>query len=271
MLKRIKKYILFPSEIFKLIIKKFPFSLNTKINFDVFDRPNYAWSIYMACKQAKKLNLKEISVIEFGVAKGHGLLQMEKLSSIIGAHFKIKIQVYGFDLGTGMPESNKNYKDLPYVWEKGYYKMDVKVLKSKLKKSKLILGDIKKTIKTFEKYSSAPIGFISFDLDYYSSTNSAFEIFNLDQKTFLPRVLCYFDDIRSDNFIFHTEYSGVLLSIKEFNKASKVNKITKLNLFEHSRYFKMAWNAHMYAFHSFKHPKYNINLQDKKEIQYKNL
>ena len=53
-----------------------------------------------------------------------------------------------------------------------------------LKKTKLILGDVKETIKKFfSNYNPAPIGVILNDLDYYSSTKDSFDIFkDLDSK-----------------------------------------------------------------------------------------
>jgi hypothetical protein len=43
-----------------------------------------------------------------------------------------------------------------------------------------------------------PIGFIAFDLDYYSSTMSALKVLDAEYKYLLPRVACYFDDIVGD-------------------------------------------------------------------------
>jgi hypothetical protein len=35
----------------------------------------------------------------------------------------------------------------------------------------------------------APVGFISFDLDFYSSTTAAFELFTAEDNAVLPRVM----------------------------------------------------------------------------------
>ena len=49
--------------------------------------------------------------------------------------------------------------------------MDKVYLKSKLRNSKLILGDISKTSETFfEEFNPAPIGAIIYDFDFYTST-----------------------------------------------------------------------------------------------------
>ena len=75
--------------------------------------------------------------------------------------------------------------------------MDYKKLSKKLKKTKLILGDVSKTISKFNTdYNPAPIGAIFFDLDYYTSTINAFKIFENSDEKLLPRIICYFDDLQ---------------------------------------------------------------------------
>ena len=67
------------------------------------------------------------------------------------------------------------YRDLPHVWDKGFYKMNVSELKDQLlPDTELILGDIGETVPAW--IPKASIGFIAFDLDYYSSTRTAFRM-----------------------------------------------------------------------------------------------
>ena len=51
--------------------------------------------------------------------------------------------LHGFDFGdfAGLNYS-KNPKDLPYFWAEGEFKMNYEKLNTKLKKSKLVLGDV---------------------------------------------------------------------------------------------------------------------------------
>ena len=57
------------------------------------------------------------------------------------------------------------------MWGEGFYQMDVgKRLRAKLKEARLILGDVEETIPSFLPAIKHPIGFVAFDLDYYSST-----------------------------------------------------------------------------------------------------
>ena len=98
----------------------------------------------------------------------------------------IDIDIYGFDIAEGLPEP-LDYRDLPYQWKKGFYKMDVPTLQARLKKAKLVLGDIKDTSKYFfEKYNPAPIGAIAHDLDFYSSTVAALNMLAADERNYLP-------------------------------------------------------------------------------------
>ena len=66
-----------------------------------------------------------------------------------------------------------DYRDCPYIWKPEYFTMDEDALRSKLTTAHLVIGDVAETIPaTVEQM--APIGFVSFDLDYYSSTVAAF-------------------------------------------------------------------------------------------------
>jgi hypothetical protein len=149
-----------------------------RTDYDIWDRPHYAYGITSAAKLARSLGHPAISVIEFGVAGGNGLVSMERIASEVGAEFGVTVSVFGFDTGTGMP-CPTNYRDLPYVWEAGFYKMEPDRLRSRLRSAELILGDVAETIPQFlGRDELAPIGFIAFDLDYYSSNRQAFRVFD---------------------------------------------------------------------------------------------
>ena len=128
-------------------------------------RPHYYSILYETVRLASSLNYEKISCIEFGVAGGNGLLALEKYANRLEKAFNIKIEIYGFDNGIGLPRSN-DYRDLPFIWSSGDFAMDFDELKKKIKKSKLIIGDVKETVGGFTgEYSPAPIGCIFFDLD----------------------------------------------------------------------------------------------------------
>jgi hypothetical protein len=233
------------------------------MKFDVFAKTQYAFGIYHAAKLAKALRIKEISCIEFGVAWGGGLLNMENAAKEASREVGVKIQLYGFDLVTGLPEI-RGYKDLPYNWKSGFYKMDIEHVKEKIPSAKLIIGDVKDTVKAFrDQYSPAPIGFISFDLDLYSSTTEAFKLFSTSCEI-LPRVICYFDDIldASEATAMFNDWTGELLAIKEFNETHETMKLARINGLSEQRYVRAAWPSAIYVLHSFEHPRYNDFIWD---------
>ena len=144
--------------------------------------------------------------------------------------------------------------------------MDTEKLKSKLKKSKLIIGDVKETVhKFFKDNNPAPIGEIYNDLDNYSSNNDSFKIFEGDEKYFLPRVFCYFDDVIGSVDEMYGEFSGELLAINEFNKFNKNKKIfLNKNLVAESN---QTWRYQIYYFHNFNHSKYNLYIGDEEQTK----
>ena len=128
-----------PEILLRAVLKKLSLgSLEFRLAFEAIDRPWYARGIYEAACLAQSLKEPAISVIEFGVAQGNGLVAMEKLASEIGKHLGVLIHTFGFDSGEGMPSSG-DYRDLPYVWQRGLYKMDVEALRARLATTRLIL------------------------------------------------------------------------------------------------------------------------------------
>jgi hypothetical protein len=228
--------------------------------FGIWPRPYYAFGVFHAADLAWRLSLPRMSIIEFGVAGGRGLLELERLAHGIGRHFGIDISVFGFDTGQGMPEP-EDYRDLPYYWGGGFYKMDVPKLQAQLTRAKLMLGDVADTI---PKLDCPPIGFISFDLDYYSSTKRAFRVFDLPAEQRMPRVSCYFDNITSMIGCLN-EYLGELCAIREFNAENENQKICPLNGLEWMTPRPADWQKRIYIQHDFKHPLYCTRITVKNE------
>jgi hypothetical protein len=198
-----------------------------------------------------------VSVLEFGVAGGRGLLALEYHAKQIEKIFPVKIEIYGFDTGAGLP-TPIDYRDLPYHWKSGFYEMNIPKLKARLERSQLILGNVTETVKTFfDKYNPAPIGAVSQDLDFYSSTMSAFKLHDADNVRFLPRVFCYFDDTIGGDVEFYNDFTGERLAINEFNDSHSSAKFSPV-------YYLRAtpaapdWHHRIWSLHYFDHPKYNI-------------
>lgn len=219
---------------------------------------HYARLVWAAADEARKLGLKEISVIEFGVAGGNGLLALEFHAREIGRLFSIEIQVYGFDTGEGLPEYEEDYRDLPFHFRRGSYKMDFSRLTEKLEKAKLILGDIHITSHQFWAMEPAPIGAMAIDVDFYTSTVPILHMLETEYKNVLPRIFMYFDDIFKG-----FENVGENLAIKEFNEKNIGNisispeGTEKGYQGEYFGYPLYDWKADIKLCHYFKHPLYN--------------
>lgn len=237
--------------------RKFPLgSVDLRTNLDIWDRPQYAFGVYSAAKLAAGLRLNGISIIEFGVAGGNGLVALERIAAAMGQRFELQIDVYGFDTGAGMP-TPCDYRDVPYVWGPGFYGTDVDSLKSRLNSAHLFLGDVGETVPKFLANSPLPpVGFVSFDLDYYSSTKKAFRIFDGPSTAVLPRVFCYFDDIVQPQQAYLNDYLGELCAIREYNQENEKRKITKIQGLPFLRQHPDVWNEQMYVHHDFGHPLY---------------
>lgn len=233
----------------------------SKIKRGVIARPNYGYCLYNAAKLAVKLGYKKISAVEFGVAGGNGLLNFEYHAELISKLVPIEIQVYGFDTGEGLPNPI-DYRDLPYHWQQGFYKMDVKALEAKLKKAKLILGNVAETIDGFfEEHRPAPIGAISFDLDFYSSTKSAMAILRGMHAFLMPRIFCYFDDTIGSELELYNDFTGQRLAIDEFNRESEYIKLGVPYYLSQCGY-RGGWPDQIWIAHLFRHPKYNIFISE---------
>jgi hypothetical protein len=248
-----------PEILVRALVRRFSIgSFEFRLALDAVDRPWYGHGIYEAAKLASLLNEKEISVIEFGVAGGGGLIAMENLATQVETATGVKVRVFGFDSGQGLP-THSDYRDLPCIWRKTFYSMDVQSLQSKLQRAQLILAEVSKTVPHFlESGDFTAIGFVSFDLDYYSSTREAFRLFEMPDAKCLPRVLCYFDDIMSGDQQYSCEDVGELLAIREFNEhAARNHRIRPIHGWKRSLLLEPEWADAMWAYHRFDHCRYN--------------
>lgn len=240
--------------------RRLPFgSTALRVRYGIFSRPHYAYGVYAAADLAQRLNIDEVSVVELGVAGGRGLLALEEIVEEVSRALNIRILIYGFDSGEGMP-APIDYRDLPHVWGEGLYRMDEAALRASLTHAKLILGDVSETIPKFMASGPAPIGFVSFDLDYYSSTKAALRLFDGDHRFHLPRTFCYFDDICWPERAYYNEYVGELCAISEFNRTHATRKLSPIHMLSYTRPHREAWNEQIYVMHDFDHPLYCVNV-----------
>jgi hypothetical protein len=229
-------------------------SLRSKINFDLVLRQYHAYSLLEAADLAKRHNKNEVTVIEFGVANGAGLSNIQKISKRITKVSGISFKIFGFDTGAGMPPPS-SYKDHPDLYREGDYPMDFNKLQESLDdNTKLIIGKIEETLPIFMKnnFKDSPIAFISIDVDYYSSTVQALKILEMDSDQYLPRVLLYLDDLQDKS---HNSWCGESAAVIEFSDSHKYRKIERHTFLRGYRIFKNArWIDHIFTGHILDHP-----------------
>jgi hypothetical protein len=181
--------------------------------------------MYQAARLAKLLRVPRISVLEFGVAGGKGLLVLETHARWIERELGVGLDIYGFDTGEGLPEP-LDYRDVPYAWKAGFFKMNRAALEKRLAVSRLVIGNVRDTGRTFfDQYNPAPIGCAFHDLDFYSSTRDALTVLEAPSERFLPRVFHYFDDIIGTDLVLQNEFVGQRRAILEFNESHSDRKI----------------------------------------------
>jgi hypothetical protein len=221
----------------------------------VSTRPQYLWPLLHAAHAARALNLPAIAALEFGVAGGNGLLALERGAAGASELSGTEVETYGFDTGTGMPPP-ADPRDAPWLIEHSDFEMDEAALRARLNGSRLVLGDVAETAAEWSRSGHDPIGFIAFDLDYYSSTRDALRVLEGDPERMLPRVPCYFDDLFGYGW---TDFTGERAAIAEFNDAHERRKIGKI----HGLRYELppteaaeAWHEKLYLAHVFDHPRY---------------
>jgi hypothetical protein len=223
------------------------------------DRPGYSYGIYNAAIQAKSLGHSTMGILEFGVAQGNGIKVMQKICKEISKEINVNFAIYGFDGASGLPESH-NLKDQIYFWRENMFSNNNKNY-SNIENhiTKIIIGSVESTSVNFIEVHKPPvIGFVAFDLDYYTSTKAAFSLFNkININNFLPRVECFMDDTASFNYLSASSHTGVLLAINEFNQQDSDIQILQKVGIGRSRKQLSGWFDACFVLHNFNHDKYN--------------
>ena len=217
-------------------------------------RPQYLWPLLHGAHAAKALGIPKIAALEFGVAGGNGLIALERAAETARNLSGTEVEIFGFDTGTGMPPT-ADPRDAPWLIEPSYFAMDEGALRKRLTSAELVLGPVAETIPEWSNSEHPPVGFIAFDLDYYSSTVEAFQLLEADAGGMLPRVLCYFDDL----FGWWTDFTGERAAIDDFNNSHEARKIAKIHGLRFdlpADEFQAAWHEKLYVIHLFDHPRY---------------
>ena len=111
-------------------------------------RPAYIWGCLQGATLGKVLGMARVSVLEFGVAGGRGLLALEHIAERAAEMIHIDIEVHGFDTGYGLPKS-QDYRDCPNIWLEGQFAMDNEHLERRLRRASLHLGLVEATVPAF--------------------------------------------------------------------------------------------------------------------------
>src|SRR4051794_27402049 len=139
-------------------------SYRSKINWDLVVRPHYAYGVLKAADLARQNGVRAVTLLEFGVASGAGLMNLADIARQVSHETGIEFQLHGFDSGSGMPPA-EDYRDHPDLYQEGDFTMDVEALRTILPDNvSLHLGPLASTVPQFlaELDPRAPIGFVSF-------------------------------------------------------------------------------------------------------------
>ena len=230
-------------------------SVARKIEYDLVLRQPYAYCILEAALLAKKHGIPKLTLAEFGVANGAGLLNICMIAELVSKETGVQFSVVGFDSGEGMPPA-RDYRDHPEKYFTGDFPVTDKdkLVASLPKNARIIFGGIKQSLERFAAELEAPIGFIAIDVDYYWSTKESLDVLLFRAESYLPMVFMYFDDVQD---IEDNAYCGELLAIHEFNAdaAHPLRRLGRANFLNELRLFKRAiWHKQIYIAHVFDHP-----------------
>jgi hypothetical protein len=198
-------------------------------------RLEYAIMATIASAEALAMQARTMTILEFGVYKGDGLLALVDICRQITDHCGLKFRLYGFDSGTGLPRP-RDHRDHPEIWREGdFIDVDYVALAKQLPPwASLEIGAFTKTVPAFcrEKLQlDQPLGFVSIDSDLYSSASVALQLFECDANLLLPTVPVYFDDV--DDILTFNSRCGEALAIREFNERNPMRLIERKRLDMH--------------------------------------
>ena len=230
-------------------------STRSKVYFDLCARPHHAYGLLAAADRARGLGHERVTVIEFGVGSGAGLMNLCELGDRIGRETGIGFDIVGFDTGSGMPDA-LDYRDHPEFYQpRGIALPAPERLRAALpKNAELIIGPLRATVSEFDPRS--PIGFASIDVNYYSCARDCLTVFTRAPHKYQPVVDLYLDDIGAAG---HNEWCGELRAIREFSDAHETRRIARTNFLREQRLFKNAsWISQFYSLYVLDHPARSI-------------
>ena len=220
----------------------------------IHPRPSYAYGLLRAADICRLLGKRRTTVVEFGVAAGSGLFAMVDIADQVTRATGIEFRIVGFDSGQGLPRF-EGCKDHPELWVPGDFAMPDRVhMEERLRgKAELVFGDIAETVTPFMKTMTpdAPLGFVSVDVDLYSSTVSCLRILTGRSDLYNPAIAVYLDDFTT---YFGNRWCGELAAINEFSDANATRKIDRdYTLPGHRPHKHLHWYNRMFVAHVLDH------------------
>lgn len=236
--------------------------LNT-LMVDVLDedpllQERYLWGVIQAAYLATSLGVERVSLLEFGVGRGDGLVLLERAARLVGRRLGVELDVAGFDIGTGVPEP-EDPRDVPNTFVPGLYRMDLDATRARLDRAQLVVGEIGVTVPRFLAEDPAPVGFAAFDFGSYHGTLAALAVFDAPAELLLPRAFCYFANILGFTF---GNCVGERLAIADYNARSasrQISPIFGLRHFAPRRFRNAAWPERYHMAHRLDHPSYGTH------------
>lgn len=235
-------------------------SFREKVRYDLIDRPHYAFGMLAAADMARFCGVPKITAIEFGVAEGQGLLNLCNIATAVTEETGIEFEIIGFDTSEGLPEL-EGHRDHPEIWSVGDFSgIGKDELEAQLPdNARMIWGDVRDTLADGIASLSCPVGFVSNDLDLYSSTIGSLGLFEAPMDKLLPVIVSYFDDTLGSptriGSLFRNRWCGQLAAIDAFNAKHELRKIDVVRTLKARRPFdRELWLDQIYAVHCLDHP-----------------
>jgi hypothetical protein len=229
-------------------------SLRAKVAFDLVIRQHTAYCLLRCADQARTRGLNCVTIVEFGVAAGAGLLNMAEIASRVTRETGVEFRIIGFDTAVGMPPP-VDYRDHPDLYREGDFQMDERRLRESMPPGvELVIGDLKDTAKTLGNLITpeCPLGYVCVDVDFYSSTTYALNCLEGPPELFLPMTYIYLDDLEDEA---HNSKCGELLALAEFNQKMPRRVIERPTFLRGYRVMKGArWIDHIFVYHVLDHP-----------------
>jgi hypothetical protein len=215
----------------------------------------YVWGVIQAAYLADSLGIPRVSLLEFGVGRGDGLVLLERAAALITRRLDVRFDVFGFDIGSGVPEPH-DPRDMPQMWVPGLFKMDLRGMADRLSSARLLIGPLSETVPEFAAMQAAPVGFASFDMGDYTGTHTGLEFLAAPVAQLLPRVHIYFGCVLGYTY---GECVGERAAIVEYNEEATLRPVSPMFGMRHyvPRRFRNAdWPERYYMAHVFDHPDY---------------